>query len=175
MIDENNYKAKKFNFHYVRHGETYWNKQKLCQGVKDIELSKQGEQDATILSKHLKDKEIQVIISSPLKRAISTAKIIQKSCTSSDIIICDELKERNFGKLEGLPNSLMYEFEKLEMQSLIRNKNSYDALEIESWDSFSDRILTALEFISKYADKNNTLVVSHGRVFNAICSLLNST
>ena len=62
----------------VRHGETSWNKQKRLQGQNDIPISKIGLKQAKVLAKRLSSKNIDVIYTSRLKRAIKTAEEIKK-------------------------------------------------------------------------------------------------
>ena len=50
----------------VRHGQTDWNVEKKVQGKADIELNENGIEQAKITSEKLKDRKIDVIISSPL-------------------------------------------------------------------------------------------------------------
>ncbi len=86
----------------VRHGETYWNKERRVQGGgSDTELSEAGLKQANKLASWLKDKNIDAIISSPLKRAVSTAKAIA-SQHQLPVEIDAGLKEISFGELEGL-------------------------------------------------------------------------
>lgn len=57
----------------ARHGQTEWNKlNKIC-GLTDVDLTALGREQAGKLAEDLKDKNISVIISSPLKRAMDTA------------------------------------------------------------------------------------------------------
>ena len=60
----------------VRHGETDWNVKKLLQGKTDIELNENGIKQAEELIYKLDFNNIDIVISSPLKRAKQTATII---------------------------------------------------------------------------------------------------
>ena len=60
----------------VRHGQTEWNKKGLYQGKTDVPLNEEGKKQAMLVKEKLKDKKIDLIISSPLKRAKETAEII---------------------------------------------------------------------------------------------------
>ena len=53
----------------VRHGQTEWNKKGLYQGKTDVPLNEEGKKQAMLVKEKLKDKKIDLIISSPLKRA----------------------------------------------------------------------------------------------------------
>jgi hypothetical protein len=62
----------------VRHGQTLWNREKRAQGISDIELSQLGRSQAECLALSLRDEKIDRIISSPLKRALQTAEMINR-------------------------------------------------------------------------------------------------
>lgn len=58
----------------IRHGETQWNRELVFRGIRDIELSERGHRQAELLAKRLTDYKIDAIFSSPLSRAMQTAK-----------------------------------------------------------------------------------------------------
>jgi broad specificity phosphatase PhoE len=60
----------------VRHAETEENKQKIIQGHLDTILNSEGEGQADLVAKALKDVPFDVAYSSDLKRATDTAKRI---------------------------------------------------------------------------------------------------
>ena len=60
----------------VRHGETEKNKYGLIQGQTECDLSKNGIEKAKELIPIVRNLKIDVVISSPLKRAYDTASII---------------------------------------------------------------------------------------------------
>lgn len=60
----------------VRHGQTVWNLEHRCQGISDIPLTEIGREEAKKLAPLVKSLDIDVVISSPLERAIDTAKIL---------------------------------------------------------------------------------------------------
>ena len=62
--------------YFTRHGETDWNAAHRIQGHTDIELNDNGIQDAYRTKENLRNKKIEVIMSSPLKRALKKAEII---------------------------------------------------------------------------------------------------
>ena len=84
----------------TRHGQTDWNVEKRVQGKADIELNATGIEQAKITSEKLKDEKIDIIISSPLKRAKQTAEIINQTL-NCPIIYEDGISERDFGEFEG--------------------------------------------------------------------------
>ena len=87
-------------FYIIRHGQTDWNKKGKIQGKTDIELNEEGIEQAREATKKLENCDIDVIISSPLKRARKTAEIINET-KNVPIIFKEELEERGFGEFEG--------------------------------------------------------------------------
>ena len=85
----------------TRHGQTEWNVLKKVQGKVDIELNATGIKQAEETALKLKNTAIDIIISSPLKRARQTAEIINKE-TNLPIIIDERISERDFGEFEGM-------------------------------------------------------------------------
>ena len=83
----------------VRQGRTDWNDKRLIQGTVDIELNEEGIKGAKELAEEIPIDEIDICLSSPLKRARKTAEIITKGRV--EIINDDDLKERWFGDWEG--------------------------------------------------------------------------
>jgi len=84
----------------VRHGETEWNQEKIFRGRKDIPLSQKGRKEAEALAKALSQERIQFIYSSPLKRAIETAKPLADRLNLS-VQICEGFIDLDFGDWEG--------------------------------------------------------------------------
>jgi broad specificity phosphatase PhoE len=60
----------------IRHGETEWNVEGRYQGQADPPLNSKGQQQALILAHKLKDIGLDLLVSSPLKRAAQTAQIL---------------------------------------------------------------------------------------------------
>jgi broad specificity phosphatase PhoE len=86
----------------VRHGETHWNKDGLVQGGdSDIELNDTGLEQARKLAAFLKNESIIAILSSPLRRAVATAKVIAGH-HHLPVEIDQGLKELRVGDLEGI-------------------------------------------------------------------------
>ena len=86
----------------IRHGMTDWNRQKRYCGYKDAGLNSLGRRQAGKLRKKLKNTRFDVIYTSDRKRAIQTAMII---FGSARIIKIKDLREMDFGALEGLTHS----------------------------------------------------------------------
>jgi len=65
-------------FYFLRHGQTDWNLQGRLQGHTDIPLNATGLDQAHAAADMLADQGIDIIVSSPLVRALKTAAIISE-------------------------------------------------------------------------------------------------
>jgi broad specificity phosphatase PhoE len=85
----------------VRHGETQWNRELVFRGIRDIELSERGRQQAELLAKYLKRFKIDAIFSSPLSRAVQT---LRPTAEALGLRVQPEeaINDLNFGLWAGL-------------------------------------------------------------------------
>lgn len=77
---------------------------KKVQGKADIELNEKGIKQAEETRDSLRIEKIDLILCSPLKRAIQTAEIIKQG-RNIKMIIDERVSERDFGEFEGMPNT----------------------------------------------------------------------
>ena len=89
------------NICFLRHGQTSWNVEGKWQGHTDIGLNETGLFQANNISELLKDQKFEAIYSSDLRRAYSTAEIINRH-HNLPIIKDERLREQNLGNWEGL-------------------------------------------------------------------------
>ena len=128
----------KRNFYFFRHGQR--------NGI-DAEstLNNTGIAQANKLAEYLDDKNIEVVYSSPFKRAIDTAKRAINN-DNIKIITDDRLIETAFG--------FWYSENDKEQQRITKNFN---------------RIKSCLDDILKNDTHSNTAIVSHGGLTRALC------
>jgi len=88
-------------FFVVRHGQTDWNKNGRLMGISDIPLNDAGKQQADNVARYLKTTHLDLVVTSPLKRAVQTAQAIQRYHANTPLKKLTGLHERNFGILEG--------------------------------------------------------------------------
>lgn len=90
----------------VRHGQTILNHNRVIQGkTTNPDLNETGilEIEQTALKIKTHNYQINHLMASPLKRAISTAEIIKRVLKlDSEITINDKFTERDFGPYEGM-------------------------------------------------------------------------
>ena len=92
------------HFYFVRHGESLWNEANRICGATDIELNETGRKQAEETAEKILREGIHIdmILSSPLKRAKETAEIISRA-TNTPLTVMQELIEQRFGRFEGEP------------------------------------------------------------------------
>ena len=86
----------------VRHGETDWNQTHRFQGRTDIPLNQKGKNQAHALALTLKDEPLVAIYSSPLLRAIETARLIKEFHPSTPLFEEGGLTEMDLGEFDGM-------------------------------------------------------------------------
>ena len=142
--------------YFVRHGQTDWNIQNRLQGSVDVPLNNTGIQQARILADKLSPVYIDVIISSPLKRALDTARIINQD-RNTELITDVALLERSFGCLEGISG------DKYDKNIFWDYTKNYRYKDVEPVQEFFNRVHTYLEEVLKtYRDKSVLLVAHNG-------------
>ena len=87
----------------VRHGATPWNEARRVQGGRsDIGLGETGQAQAERLARALAEENLHAVYSSPLKRALATARAI--ACPHGlEVRSLPSLREIDAGQAEGLP------------------------------------------------------------------------
>lgn len=158
------------NLYVIRHGLTDWNIQGRIQGSTDIELNSTGINQAKQTAELLKNTDFKAIYSSPLKRTIDTAKIINEY-HNIDIIKDNRIIERNFGNFEGTQNVLTDISDYLDFEKNLSTNN------VESIKALFQRIENfLLDLFNKYKNTDsNILIVTHGGVSIAITAIINNT
>lgn len=151
----------------TRHGQTAYNKQELILGTTDIPLDSTGEKQAEELAEKVAALEnVDIMLVSPMKRAMQTAEIVAERCRI-DIIVDNRLREWDYGEYEGKSRFT---------EGFADNKSNFGVRMGESGESLLQlvhRVYSALEdIIEKYHDKN-VLIVCHGGVCRVIETYFN--
>jgi broad specificity phosphatase PhoE len=149
------------NLIVVRHGETNYNLEGRYCGSTDIDLNEKGYEQAKILAQKLKNMSIGIIISSTMKRAKETARVIGSEL-QIPIIEMDELVERCIGVYEGLTRE-----EAKNKYPLMWERNAPEGA--EALELVEERVHQALKAIrNKYLENQNILIITHGYVTKVI-------
>ncbi|NLL81367.1 MAG: histidine phosphatase family protein [Tissierellia bacterium] len=154
----------------TRHGTTEWNIERRLQGWENSKLTQEGVLRAVKLGERLKDIDFDVIYSSPLNRAVETAKYIRGD-KDTLIVYHDGLKELRYGIWQGM---LLDDIEKKYPEEYYIYRNSpmdYIPIEGESYDDLFRRVKNFLEEVKKI-EAENILVISHGITIKAIIAYI---
>lgn len=147
----------------TRHGQTDWNVLGKLQGRHDIMLNEVGKEQALIASEKIKNEKIDIIITSPLKRARETAEIINKQF-NVNIVEDDRLMERCFGDFEGITKIELQEKKKQypEITYAFNYLKNVDIFNMETIQDLCARIYECLDEITEKYKNKNVLIVTHG-------------
>lgn len=86
----------------ARHGRTAWNREEIFRGHTDVPLDDLGRRQARALGHHLARAGIGTVISSPLSRALETARIACACWQGQDPRVDGAFTDLSFGQWEGL-------------------------------------------------------------------------
>ncbi|MFA6271574.1 MAG: histidine phosphatase family protein [Patescibacteria group bacterium] len=95
------------NIYVARHGQDEDNRRGILNGRRNMGLTSLGIEEAISVGKKIAKHKISFdgIYSSPLRRALHTAELIAEEASGPEPIIMDDLIERDFGVMTGLPHS----------------------------------------------------------------------
>ena len=155
----------------IRHGETLSNKEKRIQGISDVELSAVGIEQANLLALSLKDHPIEAIHTSPLKRAMQTAEIINEFHRKK-LHIHQDLMEMDYGDFEGVSFKKIIADKKDFIEKWMADPASVKMPNGESLTQLQERAWRALKRIIN--KEENALVVTHNfTIATIICRIKN--
>ena len=86
----------------VRHGETDWNRANRLQGRMDIPLNQEGKNQAHALALAVRDEPLTAIYSSPLVRAMETARSVRLFHPSAPLFEEEGLVDMSLGEFDGI-------------------------------------------------------------------------
>lgn len=137
----------------VRHGETVDNANQTMQGQTQGELNERGILQAQELSEEWKDREIDVIVSSDLKRAVDTAAIVAAP-HGLEVVKTPLLRERDWGGFTGryIPD--------------LKNEPFPD--NVESLENLLSRAGEFITYVRETFPGKKVLAVGHGIINKAI-------
>ena len=142
------------NLYVMRHGTTVWNEKGITQGQTNNRLSKNGILLTQEVAKKLKDVPFDIIISSPLMRAIQTANIINKY-HKVKVVKDLSLIEINQGIFTGRKKSALSNEE-----LMLKNSRSKQA-GMETYQECFERAKNFVKEIKNKYNYKNVLVVTH--------------
>ena len=155
----------------VRHGDTELNSAERYWGHSDVKLSTAGFRQAERLRDHLATEKIDAIYSSDLQRASATAKLIA-SAHQLEIITSAELREINFGELEGLTFAEVSQLYPKVTRLWVERSPELKYPGGESIAKFSERVSKFLRRLEEHTEQETILIVAHSGVLRTLICLL---
>ena len=141
----------------IRHGQTAKNKAKMLQGRSDIPLNEDGIRQAEAAAKWFCDQQIRIdsVYSSPLIRAVETAKII---APEAPLFIEDRLIEMDYGPYEGMDLTNPAPEVRVFFSDFVHNPVPQG---MEPLSSVTARLGEFLEEIREQAEGQNIMLSTH--------------
>lgn len=155
----------------IRHGTTPLNEQGRYQGSRvDPDLSVTGREFVEKVGQVFDAKPFDVVISSPLKRAVETARILVGS--EKEIQTDGRIRETDFGEIDGKkPGNLREEHPDVyDFRGLSNDLLGNYIQDVESWAEIEVRLDSFFKDLINEYNEENILLVCHGGIIRAICA-----
>lgn len=159
-------------FYLIRHGETDWNREFRYQGSSDIPLNRQGLEQARMLGVRMSGITPARVLTSPLKRASETARVIMEyneSGAGSELV--SELREISFGIWEGLTVPEIKEIDGSTFECWKKAPFSCSPQGGETLDEILERSRRVADSLRE-SPPGNVFVVAHGGVLRAVIAAM---
>ena len=137
----------------ARHGETVDNANQIMQGQTQGELNENGLRQARELSEQWKNREIDVVVASDLKRSVDTAAILAAP-HGLEVVTTPLLRERDWGGFTG--------------RYIPSLKNEVWPDDIESLENLLSRAGEFITYVKKTYQGKKVLAVGHGIINKAV-------
>jgi alpha-ribazole phosphatase len=162
----------RMKIYLVRHGQTEYNIKGVYYGFTDAELTEKGRSQAVRTGELLKDCQIDLCISSPLKRASETARLALEG-RKVRINLEERFKEQNFGEWEGLSYKEIWEKYPQQAKQWGDDWMGTVLPGGESFLEFYHRVSEGIKEILSLNKEENILIVGHNGSLRVIaCELL---
>ncbi len=156
----------------TRHGNTQWNQAEIFRGRADIPLTGTGVRQVEALGKYLQNENIDVIYTSPLKRAVKTADAIAKH-QKLDVNAVENLNDLDFGEWTGKTTKEVAELYPELYQDWLDTPEQVRAPGGESLETVRQRAMPFIQDAAARCGEGKIVIVSHRVVLKVvICALL---
>lgn len=161
---------KPVTFYIARHGETIFNERGIMQGWCDGPLTEEGQAQAISLGKGLEGIPFAAVYSSTSERAMDTANSVIATHPGLELQTSKNLREMNYGKLEGLSNTDPMMAEAGDVKYILAH--GFDKVGGETWAQLGARMKGTLEEAAEAytydPDCQNIFVATHGMSIMAL-------
>ena len=154
-------------FYFLRHGENAWNAEGRLCGTTDVPLSDVGRRQAQLLAQRLQPIPIGALYSSPLSRALESARLIGKAL-GREPVVDRRLAELNYGAWEGKTYEEIQRATPAIYRAWDRDPATMSPPEGESGVQLVERVTPFLADVAQRHQEGNVVVVCH----RTVCRLL---
>ncbi|MBE6883038.1 MAG: histidine phosphatase family protein [Ruminococcaceae bacterium] len=156
----------------VRHARSMGNKQAFYCGSTDVGLSEEGYDQINYLAERCAGMHFDKIYSSPLIRAVETAKAVNRA-HKQDIILRYDIQEINGGDWEGKTTLQLKELYPDHMDKYLHRPWEFEAPNGESIPAVAERAFQAVRRIAEENRGKTVALVSHGEFLRCyICKAM---
>ena len=156
----------------ARHGETDWNREGRFQGHADPPLNATGRAQAARLAAELAEVGLAAVYSSPLRRAIETARVVAAAHDLAPIPL-DALREIDVGSWQGLTRAeIEPRFPDQFARWLDYEQGWADG---ETYEEMGQRVVATLLELAAEHEGEQILAVTHGGPIRAAFAFANGT
>lgn len=156
-------------FFCMRHGLTEWNREKKLQGQTDIDLCDEGRDMARQWAESLAANEFHFILTSPLKRAVETAEIINERL-GLPVHTDERLIEQDLGKWTGLTKAEML----ADKKAVRKQENRGFGFTPPGGESRDEVLMRACDALLEFSEdhEGKVLVITHKGVLKCLAYAL---
>lgn len=157
----------------ARHGQTDWHHDNRYAGAdSDIDLTEVGRAQAEALAAFARAKRPHAVISSPVRRALETARPVA-AALGMTLEVVDDLREVGFGLAEGRTAAELDDLDPAIMQRFRRDPVAHPFPGAEPPEIAAKRAADSLREVADRHRGQTALVVAHNTLLRlAICALL---
>ncbi|MEJ2738938.1 MAG: histidine phosphatase family protein [Dehalococcoidia bacterium] len=151
----------------IRHGRTEWNRIERFRGRADIDLDEVGKKQAEATAKRVAESGISAIYASPLRRTMTTARIISEHLSLA-VQPLPGIMDIDYGKWQGLTPEEAAARDASLYKLWREHPHMVTFPDGESLEDVRNRASEAIENVLEQADNKTIAVVSH----KVVCQLL---
>ncbi|TDC78795.1 histidine phosphatase family protein [Streptomyces hainanensis] len=154
----------------VRHAETVWHRDNRYAGARsDPDLSETGRRQVVALARAAPAEGVDTVVSSPLRRALRTARPTAETC-GVPVRVVSDLREVDFGALEGRTRA---EADPELVRRFVADPVAHPFPGAEPPQDAARRAADALREVGARHRDGTVLVVAHSTVLRlALCALI---
>jgi len=158
-------------FYLIRHGQTEWNKVRVFRGRVDIPLDNVGLAEAEAVAVGMKEVKLDGIYSSPLSRALETAKILARD-RGLRVQKLEGLRDIDYGRWQGLSEMNVRQLYPALVREWETSPHGVTFPEGENLAAVRERSLACVHDLAHRKPEKTLALISHRVVLKVLCLAL---